>query len=316
MAFQKEGFGQVSQVNLNPTLSRRRFIEMAGKGATYGLIAAASKEAVDLGRQAHSQEGIRIFPDRNYALTTQYPTENFGIEMYNLSERFETTIAHRAANTIKGVRDAARAGFTYADGDILKSNGLYVSHTPEDEIFGKKPKLFNRPLFGLNTDNKKARILHNPPTLEKIAHTAATESIGLSWELKHGKFVHTDLHTIIRIQRAYATSLMLHSNDPDIITAGKNIDENYTANGDSIKWLIVPSLGTWDEAIKFSQGRLHTGILTNWQSARDRSEKLKDSYVVLGDIDTPEAVKKATELDVVNGIMGEQGILSPFLKAA
>ncbi len=313
MALNKE-IPQLTDINFNPILSRRRFLELVGKGVTYTTMIAAGKEIVSLGSQAHSENGIRVFPVANQKLST-LPPESFGIELFNVSQRFETTIAHRSGNTQEGIRKASSTGFSYADADILKSNGLYVSHDKEVEVFGIKPKLFQKPLIGPNSDNGSVRILHNPPTLESIIKTAHETGIGISAELKHGNFTTSDLQEIIRLQRIYGTNLMIHSQTPEIIEAGRKIDETHEANGNPIKWIIVPSVAGWNDAIKFSQGQENAGVLTNWNSANDRRELLKDSFVILGNIDTSDDVKKAAELEIVNGVMGEQRNLVHFLSS-
>lgn len=286
-----------------------------GRGATIAGLALAGKDLVDLVAQAHSEEGVRILPRNNQVVdqNIRVPAE-FGLEPFYLTQRFNITIAHRAANTKEGIEEAAKAGFSYADGDILKTNkGLFLSHDDEVEILKHKPKLFGIPLIGLNNDTGHARVLKNPPSLDRTAHTAQINGIGLSLELNHGKFIESDLQKVIQIQRKYGINMMVHSWNLDAIQNGKQQERAYDTNGKAITWLVVPSFKTWKDAIRMAQESNNSGVVTNFPSAQERKTELQGTTVILGDVETLGDVQNAAGLKVTSGVMGKRENLARFM---
>lgn len=262
-------------------MSRRGFISGLGIG-TAGLATAALLHGVTL----------RPLPEPNYQPAT--PEEKERLQSDN-----RIVIAHRAGNTEDGIRNAAKAGFDYADADLIKS-GEQIYNDHGDEFFGQM----------IDGQNFSIKPIAKALTYERSVQVAAEDGIGLFLEFKgdRGDFEKKDIEYIYAKAQERNVKLLISSRSIEIVRMAQEIsgDKNsaiYNCYDEE----------AWDE---FKKDGNITMVLTNPEGIKNYGAHLESrgTNVFVEGVNNAQEALLLTSNKFIRGFLNESQVLEAIFK--
>lgn len=308
--------------NPNRRLTRRTLLREVGNAS---LLTIGGIKGTHLGYQSHT-EGIRVIPpwlvsgpDFINTAPSQDATPLFSIQNESTehqtgkiitraqyipyeagalgvefqSKAIEVIVGHRAGNDLATIERAAQVGCTDVDIDATEYKGeMYANH---DALF----KGWGPFWFTADTRTGRVKLFKKPLKLEDSFKKAGEFDLGVSLELKHGKFTRDRIKEIIALQQRHSTRLMVHSQNSDLITLGKE-----SSKGTGIRWLNVPMNDEeWEKCLTSIDDLDNSGFLTDEYSAEKREKQLTNVFVLIGNVKSREVAEKVTKIKIANGVM-------------
>lgn len=281
---------------------KRKTLRLTQKTLTATTLLAAS-----FGYEKLSHGEIVLNPPETPTYSQSSPEDSERLAFFN-----PITVAHRAGNSKEDMEKAAKTGAEYADADLNKIAGkLYFNHGKYVEVDLKIAK-FTPGGFDLNTLSPD---LYAPELTAKEAFKKAKEvNIGLFVQLKsdRGGFTSSDIEELYDLSQKNNVPLVVFSGVPGYANMALNkLNEmEDSPEKQNIKVLTMfKNSESWNEVQNFlALGG--NGVLTDKHLANSYKAELKDSFVIVEDVNSPESVFEAEDSGVVNGFMAKLPVLA------
>lgn len=219
-------------------------------------------------------------------------------ERLELSRDGTSTVAHRAANTEKGIINAAKAGIDFADGDINKiENQLYLYHGTQVGGF-----------LGVDVDTKSLKLGTPDLTIERAFQVAGEEGIDLFLEFKRGNFDEKDAKYIYELSQNHGVDIFLSSKDIEVVEMAQD------AIGNPSVCLFNPyDKEDWNSF--FGKSTINTIITTPYWIEKYQPElKQRETKVFVTGINSYSDAISMVSTGLVQGFMNEARILQEVFR--
>ncbi len=252
---------EVSQSYFNKQINRRTLLKAGGILASTSVIYA--------GRQGIT---FKPLPDEyGEVIPEQYD---------ELSTFKPVTIAHRAGNTIEGIRRAKEAGITSVDIDVtVAGNEMYAEHGSY-KSFGKVV------IGGFDLNTWKVQIGRPNLLLEEALEVASGEGRRAFLELKRGDFSTKRIQKIFNKADNLGLPVVASCNDFETVDRVRYI------TGDPEHVVYVPKWPEWNKIFNERDKEDRRHALTNALTAKNIERRLKEYEVtaIIGDVNSSQQV--------------------------